>query len=575
MPIEQKDPNNGAIIFVPTEEEKQKLDKQKKVIEQSGIIADLGINVRQPPYNAKGDGTTDDYAVIKLAMDEAISTNRTLYFPTPPVSYCISQKLVINTKVKWVGQESPTYNGTDKLEKGVVIEGQGIYISGGNSHYFENIGVQNPNNANGFQILGSVTNTIFNNCMSLARDHCYLMESYEGTVDSIKLINCKAYKATHGFITKSKNTIFERCEAYNILGGYGFGFVSDNIIGASKKGISTDCKAIACSAYNCDVGFASYSRDMFSSNNTNGISQSGLTLIGCSVTDCPNGYLLGDTGTPSTGVSYNPIYNVNLISCSERKGSKGVNSLLIGRVYGLNVIGGTIENPYAIPSYSNASNLYFSELNSLLSKNGTYSDIETFSVNVGTPSVLTGRTIFKTANTATTSITNILSGKENRLITLLISDDFTTINNGGNFSLKRASFSKKGSWVVMKLQDGIWTEIYGHQSPQGTYTQNLSTNSSLDLSQGCVFDLIGTGTTTNKVSIPSNTRHLTSETITIIIRSTTGSFTFGGFDTNSFVVPSDVISTSVSFGTALITRWVYMGAISKWVNVSRVTSPYV
>ena len=543
---------------------KDRLDDTSNKI---GILLNRADRVSVKEFGAKGDGVTDDYNAIMQAMNYAISQGKTLYFPTPSVSYLISQKITITQKVKFVGEKAPIYDGT-RLVDGVVIEGQGIYITGGDGHYFENIGVQNPNNANGFQILGTVYNAEFVNCVSLARDHCYLFEGYEGAVEGVKAINCKSYNAIHGFISKSKYASFIDCEAYN-HSSYGFGAISDNILGATKKALAFDNKIKGCKAFSCGVGFITYSRDMFSSTNANGISASGLTIENCSAILCDNSYVIGDSGTPPTGVAYNKVYNTNVIGCTQRG---GVNSFLIGRVDGLSIDNVSIETAMVI-DYSLANNVNVGTVNSLLTDRGAYSDIEQFTVNNIQPNVLSGRTIFKTANTAPTTITDIIGGKEDRMIIVMIDDNYTTINNGGKFALKRASFSKKGSWVVLKLQDNVWHEIIGYQVPNSiSITQNLTTNPTLDLKQGSIFDLIGSGSTTNVVTITDDT-NLQSEILTVIIRSTTGTFTYGGFDSSKFVVPT-TLKTSVSFGTAYTTQWVYMSAINKWVCVNEYDTKY-
>ncbi|MEF3308086.1 glycosyl hydrolase family 28-related protein [Paenibacillus sp. GYB004] len=67
------------------------------------VITDLqqrAINIRQPPYNAKGDGVTDDTEAIKAA----IATGKDVYAPAPPVAYLLSDTLTL--------QEGQTYFGS-------------------------------------------------------------------------------------------------------------------------------------------------------------------------------------------------------------------------------------------------------------------------------------------------------------------------------------------------------------------------------------------------------------------------------------------------------------------------------
>lgn len=58
----------------------------------SATQAQYGINVMSAPYNAKGDGVTDDTAAIQAAIN-ALPSRGLLYFPTPSVSYKINGTL--------------------------------------------------------------------------------------------------------------------------------------------------------------------------------------------------------------------------------------------------------------------------------------------------------------------------------------------------------------------------------------------------------------------------------------------------------------------------------------------------
>ncbi|EME8229681.1 hypothetical protein K6874_000692, partial [Enterococcus faecium] len=84
-------------------------------------------------------------------------------------------------------------------------------------------------------------------------------------------------------------------------------------------------------------------------------------------------------------------------------------------------------------------------------------------------------------------------------------------------------------------------------------------------------DIYGSGTMTNKIKILSPER--STAVITVLVRSSSGTFNFGGFDETQFVVPDD-LSKTVSFGTGLITQWAWMAAIGKYVLVSKNNTKY-
>lgn len=60
------------------------------------------INVQDPPYDAKGDGATDDTAAIQAALNAA-PVGGTVYLPPPPVSYATSAPLTIPPQVRLLG----------------------------------------------------------------------------------------------------------------------------------------------------------------------------------------------------------------------------------------------------------------------------------------------------------------------------------------------------------------------------------------------------------------------------------------------------------------------------------------
>ncbi len=76
------------------------------------------INVMAPPYNAKGDCSTDDQAAITAALNAAIAANwASVYFPRPPGG-CYLTSTLDYKGVSLEGQPGGTENGT------VIIQGR-------------------------------------------------------------------------------------------------------------------------------------------------------------------------------------------------------------------------------------------------------------------------------------------------------------------------------------------------------------------------------------------------------------------------------------------------------------------
>jgi hypothetical protein len=181
-----------------------------------------------------------------------------------------------------------------------------------------------------------------------------------------------------------------------------------------------------------------------------------------------------------------------------------------------------------------------------------------------TPNVAIGSGLFTTGDNG--EISNFVGGREDRMIYVVFRDDNTVIRGTGNFFFRnRFVYEGKGSWVLLKYQDGVWFDVAGHCVSRGTQQRNLVSNSSpirVDHFPS-VIDIVGSGTTTNRIDFEG--KNDDSEVITLIIRATTDSFTFGGFS-NKFVVPND-FPTTVRYGNAIVSQWIYFNATGKWLCI--------
>jgi hypothetical protein len=194
------------------------------------------INVRQPPFNAKGDGT-DDFTALRDAIEYAYTNGfKGVYFPKPPVKYSISDTLLLYSKQAYLGDgigvtliEQIT---TDKP----VVASKNYYSSNG-------IAPSGRLRISEMTLMGDTTKT--NNHGLLVRDYysgVHNIEVLNVGGDGIKFVHLNDVGTTTGG-TLVENRI-EKCEVRNAK-GYSYyvgesnnnkltdGFFIDNIASAS------------------------------------------------------------------------------------------------------------------------------------------------------------------------------------------------------------------------------------------------------------------------------------------------------------------------------------------------------
>ncbi|QNG60394.1 right-handed parallel beta-helix repeat-containing protein [Bacillus sp. PAMC26568] len=93
----------GTVHPSPDARLRTELEKRDALLaERAKDLEQRSINVRQPPFNAKGDGITDDSAAIQSALDFAKSQNiRHIFFPT--ADYLIATALTLGSNLKLHG----------------------------------------------------------------------------------------------------------------------------------------------------------------------------------------------------------------------------------------------------------------------------------------------------------------------------------------------------------------------------------------------------------------------------------------------------------------------------------------
>lgn len=529
-------------------------------------VDDRSKNVKA--FGVKGDGTTDDLSVINKVIVDA-NDGDTLFFPAG--NYKISNNIVITKKINIVGVK-PTYSDGD-LVRGTVIRGGGIFfVTGSSNSSVSSIGVVVATGfTNGFDIHGTISDIKISDCLTIAKSHGFLIESYEGLVSNVKVTYCHTYDSIHGFISKASRTIFENCTAEN-MSSYGFGMISDNIPGATKKGEAVNNQLSNCRTITCAIGYIAYCRNYFGT--TKAVNNIGLQLSNCSAFSSVHSIILGDL-VGDTGSGAYTTFSIDspiLIGFDEEYASK---SIEINYTTNLVISGMKLTKPAMArgassdPKYSNNGAVITGVSGA---KAGDYQTLQLLPVSA-TPSLGFGR-VFRSnnANGSLVSITNFTDAVDSEVYEIVLWDDNTQIVAGEKITLQGAPLSGRNSSIRLKCQSGMFFEMSrSYSGVNKTLNKTYSDATLVGLGTAQVLDLAGTGDLTNKISIynPAASASL----LTIIIRASNGTLNFGGFDSTQFIVPTD-LPKSVDFGIGLVTQWLYMPAVSKYIFVSKSLSKY-
>ncbi|WZY36132.1 hypothetical protein NSR02_07240 [Bacillus sp. FSL W8-1122] len=526
----------------------------------------LTYNIMYPPsplMPPSGNGVDDDVNKIKAILN-ALPRGARVHFPA--LTFKLSAELIIEKQV-YITAHKPAYDG-EKLVGGTILDGAGILVKNDESSNFriENIGVYAPNRANAFEVLGGrVSSGLFIDCVGIARDHGFIVQSYQGEVEKISIIRCVAAKAIHGFSVKAADILLQDCQAYDCPDN-GFGIVGDNLRG-DIKAQSIRNRMINCFAFNCIYGLKVYARDYKSEDNASQIVCSGHVISNFSVQNCTVAMRLGDpTAAVPSGQTYVAVEDT-IVDGLVQTGSVPVGeniSIELNHTKNVSVSG--VVSPYIMRYNADKNTNLRIDTAGIVSNNAKpaarYTDFVRLEGTI--PNVSVGSGLFTTGDNG--EITNFVGGREDRMIYLVFRDDNTVIRGTGNFFFRnRFVYEGKGSWVLLKYQDGVWFDVAGHCVSRGTQQRNLVSNSSpirVDHFPS-VIDIVGSGTTTNRIDFEG--KNDDSEVITLIIRATTDSFTFGGFS-NKFVVPND-FPTTVRYGNAIVSQWIYFNATGKWLCI--------
>lgn len=529
--------------------------QQRLVAEHNKVTAELAtIEINVDKFGATGDGVTDDTQAIEDAISFA-PIGATVKLPGN--GYKITRDILLEKTITIKGRKRPVYDGS-KFINGTYLDGFGFKINNASNVTIEDIGVITASD-NAFEIRGNSNDSIIEECIGIARDHSFLIEEYEGSIERTVVRNCFSFKSIHGFVSKAKRTMFENCHAFNHTSN-GFVIVSDNIKGASLKGLALSNTLLNCTTTECLLGYNAYSRDYHSENNSNEITLEDLTLINChAFSSTGHGFMFGDGLNAPSGMTYNPVLYVNMLNCYER--GQLNNSLRIERATNIVVDNFSCLRPVFV-NYTLSKQVKVNT-NVNMGEISNYYSVEVLTINNQYPTVKSGRQYFKTANTSPTTILNFADANDGQIVEVRIDDDYTTIGNGGNFNLSQGSVRGKGSSVKLFFDGSKWNEIYsktvGRAEPF-----NIVTNGNLDLLRSYVWDLQGEGT-----SQPINFTNTSPESriITLMFRSTSGTTPLDLNFGNNIQLPSE-FPTQATYSDMVIANFTFNQVLGKWYNCS-------
>lgn len=520
-------------------------------------------------FGVKGDGTTDDLPAIKQLITDA-KTGDSLFFPVG--NYKISDNISIDKKINIVGVK-PIYNNNDLINGTVIRGGGGIYFKTGSAGSTVNgIGVVVADGfTNGFDVHGAISDVEIADCLTIAQSHGFLIESYDGLVNNVKIRHCNTYDSIHGFISKASRTTFEDCTAQN-MSSYGFGMISDNIPAIDKKGEAINNQAVNCRTINCAIGYILYCRNYFGTEKlTNNI---GTQLANCSAYSSVHSIVFGDqVGDTGNGAYTTFAVDSTVISGFDEEYASG--SVEVNNTKNLTINGIKLTQPAMArgassdPKYSNNGAVITGVSGA---KAGDYQTLQLLPVST-TPSLGFGRT-FRSNNAGggLVTITNFTDAVDSEIYEIVLWDDNTQIVAGPKITLQGAPLSGRNASIRLKYQSGMFFEMSrSYSGVNKTLNKAYADATDIALGTAQVLDLAGTGTLANKISI--NNPAASASLLTVMVRASTGTLNFGGFDSAQFIIPSD-LPKSVDFGIGLVTQWFYMPAVSKYIFVSKSLSKY-
>lgn len=508
-------------------------------------VLDLGL---------KNDGSEDVTSKLRQYIESA-GNDISLFFPAG--IYKMTNNLLIDKKMTIKGVKPRYDNGN--LTAGTVFSGGGFYFrNGSNGTVIDSVGIDATKGANGFDIRGGVKDVLISNVLTIAKEHCYLFESYTGVVDNIRVVNSESYDAIHGFISKAANIIFDGCAANNHA-SWGFGLISDNIQGANKLAEAINNKVNNCTAKNCGAGYMQYKRNYFA-DDSNALKNTNNQLIGINAIKCTIPIRVGDSPGDTGGgkyVSY-PVDNTSISNFTE---SESTQSAQFYQSTNLIINSATLSRDAVATNQANKNIIASNYVGGTI---GYVNDLQ--AISGAAPSLKFGKT-FITKNTSATIITDFVDAIDGEIYEIMLFDRFTTIQSSKTIALNFGTVSDRGSSVRFKYQDGVFFEISRANAPRKSINARLENVQSFEIGNAEVLDLVANaGTVSNGIKITDAASN--KSLLTIVVRIGSSGTLYYSFDASQFVLPEGIKTEVTGFGNAQVFVWAYIQALNKYVLVS-------
>ena len=415
-------------------------------------LADIANDINSLFFYPRLIGETNDYNRFLRAIN-ATKVGGTLKVPIG--NYDLGgNDIKITKSIKIIGDG---YLSTNIGSGGFSIEASNCEIS--------NLFINCPSLDNGIQVnQARVNNILISNCKTKARDHGYLIESYNGVVQDVRIINCLSIDSIHGFISKAIGTKFINCKANNHT-GFAFGFISDNIPSIDKVANSQSNTILNCECDSCGTGFFSYCRDKWNSVCTPRVSNN--SVDGLVISNTQNPFAVGEETTPQ---DYLSIYRIDFM---------------------------TINN------------------------------------------------------------VKVINPKQSVWAMSLRNNYRCIVDN----CILPCAFEQKAT-----SQETLVGNVIIETGRPHTLPQNISTIKPLDTSINTSFDILLDSVSTNKIKLSQLPKN--GNAVTVIVRSTGSSNTYGGFDTTNIITNDASIPTQFAFNHGQILQFVWSVSIKKWVLIS-------